>query len=134
MDGDGAAHTGKFRTGGEGGRGHVNGRPVPLRRCPVARGAKNSSVDRNRSRRTGQNTDRFLCVEELLRSESTAPGSEGLAPDLISIRQAAKRLGLHPDTLYRLARTGRFPPAVQIGARWVVSVPRLERYLHGQAS
>jgi len=57
-----------------------------------------------------------------------------LAPDLISIRQAAERLGLHPDTLYRLARTGHFPPAVQIGARWVVSVPRLERFLHGELS
>jgi len=57
-----------------------------------------------------------------------------LVPDLISIRHAAERLGLHPDTLYRLDRTGRFPPAVQIGAKWVVSVPRLERFLHGQAS
>ena len=64
----------------------------------------------------------------------TAPAPATLAPDLISIREAAKRLGLHPDTLYRLARTGRFPPAVQIGARWVVSVPRLERLLHGPAS
>jgi len=57
-----------------------------------------------------------------------------LAPDLISIPQAAERLGLHPDTLYRLARTGQFPPAVQIGANWLVSVPRLDRFLHGQAS
>ncbi len=64
---------------------------------------------------------------------SAGPMSEMLAPDLISIRQAAERLGLHPDTLYRLARTGRFPPAVQIGARWVVSVPRLDRLLHGEA-
>jgi excisionase family DNA binding protein len=57
-----------------------------------------------------------------------------LAPDLISIPQAADRLGLHPDTLYRLARTGQFPPAVQIGAKWLVSVPRLDRFLHGEAS
>jgi excisionase family DNA binding protein len=57
-----------------------------------------------------------------------------LAPDLISIPQAAERLGLHPDTLYRLARTGHFPPAVQIGAKWLVSVPRLEQFLHGEAS
>jgi len=54
-----------------------------------------------------------------------------MAPDLISIPQAAQRLGLHADTLYRLARTGQFPPAVQIGAKWLVSVPRLERFLHG---
>lgn len=53
--------------------------------------------------------------------------------DLLSIPEAARRIGLHPDTLYRLARTGNFPPALQIGSRWVVSIPRLERYLHGNA-
>jgi excisionase family DNA binding protein len=53
------------------------------------------------------------------------------ADDLISIPEAARRVGLHADTLYRLCRTGQFPPALQIGARWRVSVPRLERYLHG---
>lgn len=51
--------------------------------------------------------------------------------DLISIPDAADRIGLHADTLYRLCRTGQFPPAIQIGSRWRVSVPRLERYLHG---
>ncbi len=51
--------------------------------------------------------------------------------DLISVPDAAGRLGLHADTLYRLCRTGQFPPAIQIGARWRVSVPKLERYLHG---
>ena len=51
--------------------------------------------------------------------------------DLISVPDAARRLGLHADTLYRLCRTGQFPPAIQIGARWRVSVPKLERYLHG---
>ena len=65
---------------------------------------------------------------------SSGPMSGTLAPDLISIPQAAGRLGLHPDTLYRLARTGQFPPAVHIGARWLVSVPRLDRFLHGEAS
>ncbi|WP_363321344.1 helix-turn-helix domain-containing protein [Saccharomonospora sp.] len=53
------------------------------------------------------------------------------AADLISIPDAAGRIGLHPDTLYRLCRTGQFPPAIQIGSRWRVSVPRLERFLHG---
>jgi excisionase family DNA binding protein len=53
------------------------------------------------------------------------------AADLISIPDAAGRVGLHVDTLYRLCRTGQFPPAIQIGSRWRVSVPRLERYLHG---
>jgi excisionase family DNA binding protein len=54
--------------------------------------------------------------------------------DLISIPEAARRVGLHPDTLYRLCRTGRFPPAIQIGSRWRVSVPRLERYLHADVT
>ena len=52
--------------------------------------------------------------------------------DLITVPEAARRLELHPDTLYRLCRMGRFPPAVQIGASWKVSVPRLQRYLHAE--
>jgi excisionase family DNA binding protein len=56
-----------------------------------------------------------------------------LADDLISIPEAARRVGVHADTLYRLCRTGQFPPALQIGARWRVSVPRLDRYLHADA-
>jgi excisionase family DNA binding protein len=56
------------------------------------------------------------------------------AADLISIPETAGRVGLHVDTLYRLCRAGQFPPAIQIGARWRVSVPKLERYLHGDAS
>ena len=54
--------------------------------------------------------------------------------DLISIPETARRIGLHADTLYRLCRTGRFPTAIQIGARWMVSVPRLQRYLHGEGA
>jgi excisionase family DNA binding protein len=62
-------------------------------------------------------------------------GSEWIpAPDLISIPEAAHRIGVHADTLYRLCRTGQFPPAIQIGSRWRVSVPRLERYLHADAT
>ena len=63
-------------------------------------------------------------------SSRTQDAQSSLA-DLISIPDAAHRLGLHPDTLYRLCRTGQFPPAIQIGARWRVSVPKLERFLHG---
>jgi predicted DNA-binding transcriptional regulator AlpA len=55
-------------------------------------------------------------------------------PDLITVPEAALMIGLHTDTLYRLCRTGQFDPAIQIGARWRVSVPRLERYLHGDAA
>ena len=62
-------------------------------------------------------------------------GLDGQArPDLITVPEAARLIGLHTDTLYRLCRTGQFDPAIQIGARWRVSVPRLERYLHGDAA
>jgi predicted DNA-binding transcriptional regulator AlpA len=56
------------------------------------------------------------------------------ATDLLSIPATARCIGLHADTLYRLCRTGQFPPAIQIGGRWRVSVPRLARYLHGDAT
>jgi hypothetical protein len=62
-------------------------------------------------------------------SESDCPATVGA--DLISIPETARRIGLHADTLYRLCRTGHFPPAIQIGGRWRVSIPRLERFLHG---
>ena len=52
--------------------------------------------------------------------------------DLITLPEAAKRIGIHRDTMYRLARTGQFPPAIRVGTRWRVSVPRLERWLHGE--
>ena len=42
------------------------------------------------------------------------------ALDLISIPEAAHRVGLHVDTLYRLCRRRQFPPAIQIGTRWRV--------------
>jgi excisionase family DNA binding protein len=53
------------------------------------------------------------------------------AIDLLSVPETARRIGVHADTLYRLCRTGQFPPAIQIGRGWRVSVPRLDRYLHG---
>lgn len=56
------------------------------------------------------------------------------AADLISVADAAGVVGVHPDTLYRLCRSGQFPPALQIGRQWRVSVPRLERFLHGEAT
>ncbi len=57
-------------------------------------------------------------------------------PDLLTIHETARRLHVHPDTLYRWARDGDFPPAIKIGRgrRWMVSVPRLERYLHGETA
>jgi len=58
---------------------------------------------------------------------------ERAAVDLISIPIAASRLGLSAETVYRLERSRQFEPAIRVGARWLVSVPRLERSLHGDA-
>jgi len=58
---------------------------------------------------------------------------EEVTVDLISIPIAASRIGLSAETVYRLARAGQFEPAIRVGARWLVSVPRLERLLHGDA-
>ncbi len=57
-----------------------------------------------------------------------------IAPDLLTIPQAARRLGISPDTLYRWCRAGTFEPAIRLGSHYRVSVPRLDRYLHGEAS
>lgn len=71
-----------------------------------------------------------------IRSQRQARGAASTAltdgsVDLLSIPETARRIGVHADTLYRLCRTGQFPPAIQIGRGWRVSVPRLDRYLHG---
>ena len=60
------------------------------------------------------------------------------APDVISIPQAAARLGVSEETLRRLAREegGRSRPTyvLQIGSSYRVSVPLLQRYLLGEAA
>ena len=68
---------------------------------------------------------------EFRHPSSKGGAGDGGGADLISVPEAARRIGLHADTLYRLCRTGRFNPAIQIGSRWRVAVPKLERYLHG---
>jgi len=62
------------------------------------------------------------------------PERSPLPDDLLSVPAAARRVGMHPESLYRIIRQGDFPPAVHIGGKIRVSVPRLERYLHGEAS
>jgi excisionase family DNA binding protein len=61
----------------------------------------------------------------------SAEDSTQMAPDLLTVPEAARRLRMHPDSLYRLIREGQFSPALTIGHSVRVSVPRLERYLHG---
>jgi excisionase family DNA binding protein len=72
--------------------------------------------------------ERRIDVDDKEEPMQSIPLSE---PDIISISEAARRIGIHTDTLYRLARQGQFPPAIKIGRRWRVSVPRLQRFLHG---
>jgi len=60
--------------------------------------------------------------------------SESPPDDLLKVPEAAKRLGVNPETLYRLIKAGNFPPAIRIGASIRVSVPRLERFLHGDGT
>jgi excisionase family DNA binding protein len=52
-------------------------------------------------------------------------------PDLLSILEACKLLGISDDLGYQLANAGRFPgdAAIKIGGRWRVSKPVLERHL-----
>lgn len=54
-------------------------------------------------------------------------------PNLLTIPAAAARLGISAKTAYRLARAGTFPggAALKVGVSWRISVPRLDRYLHG---
>ena len=57
-----------------------------------------------------------------------------LPPDLLTVPQAAARLGISLATAYRLASSGRLPGAIKIGSHYRVSVVRLERFLHGEQS
>lgn len=59
-----------------------------------------------------------------------------MPPDLITISEAARRLGISLDTAKRLYRAGTFPgdAAFKVGRQIRVSVPRLDRALHSEAS
>ena len=60
----------------------------------------------------------------------------GPAKDLITVLELVKRepaLG-HPESIRRLIRAGKFPPAVHVGRKVLISVPKLERYLHGEGA
>ena len=55
----------------------------------------------------------------------------GHDPNVITVPQAARLLGISPDLAYSLARRGELPGAFQFGRRWVVSLVRLRRAIHG---
>ena len=57
-----------------------------------------------------------------------------LPPDLLTVPAAAQRLGVSPNTIYRMAASDAAPAWIlRIGKSIRVSTPRLERYLHGDA-
>ena len=58
---------------------------------------------------------------------------EDMPADLLTVPQAARRLGLSSETLYRQIRANAFSPAVKIGSGIRISVPRLEAFLHGNS-
>jgi predicted DNA-binding transcriptional regulator AlpA len=61
------------------------------------------------------------------------PDPSGPPADLVPVSDAARRIGVCPETLYRLIRADEFPPAVHLGRAIRVSIPRMERWLHGDA-
>jgi excisionase family DNA binding protein len=52
-------------------------------------------------------------------------------PNVISIPQAADRLGISKDLAYDLARRGQLPGAIHLGRRWRVSLVKLNQFVHG---
>lgn len=52
--------------------------------------------------------------------------------DILTVPEAAERLGIARTTLWRWIRAGGVPFVIQVGQRTRVSAPRLERYLHGE--
>jgi excisionase family DNA binding protein len=52
-------------------------------------------------------------------------------PNVLSVPQAAERLGISKDLAYELARRGELPGAFRLGRRWRVSAVRLALAVHG---
>jgi excisionase family DNA binding protein len=52
-------------------------------------------------------------------------------PNVLSVAQAAQRLGISKDLAYELARRWELPGAFRLGRRWRVSAVRLALAVHG---
>lgn len=57
-----------------------------------------------------------------------------MPPDLLTIPQAAERLGISRTSAWRRAKAGELPGAFKIGALWRVSVVKLDRFIHGDTA
>ena len=57
------------------------------------------------------------------------------APDVLTIPQAARRLGKNPHTLRRLIAAGEFPiPVLTVGKRTYIGVRVLDAFINGSTS
>ena len=52
-------------------------------------------------------------------------------PATMNLEAAAKYIGVGRQTAYDLAAQGKFPGALKLGRRWVVSVKRMNAWLEG---
>lgn len=52
-------------------------------------------------------------------------------PNVLTVLQAAARLGISKDLAYELARRGELPGAFRLGRRWRVSAVRLTDAVRG---
>lgn len=77
-----------------------------------------------------QETLAFATSSERSRSRPAAPVDTGAPPELLSIRSAARFLGIGVSTLYALLAEGRFPvPPVKVGRTMKLPRRRLEQWL-----
>ena len=54
-------------------------------------------------------------------------------PELIPLADAARRLGMHPGTAYRLRREGKFPvPVLLVGSVFRVRRSELDAFILGE--
>ena len=52
-------------------------------------------------------------------------------PDVVNVKEAARRLGVHPDTLDRHLRDGTVPlPVIRIGRVRRIGVRALEQFIN----
>ena len=62
-----------------------------------------------------------------LLSEVTSPADD---KQVYSPEEVARLLGLHPNSVYMLLKSGELP-GVKAGRKWLISKRRFETWLHG---
>ena len=65
----------------------------------------------------------------MVRGVVSRPGAGGAVPGgVVSTAEAAKRVGVSRQQIWRLVRSGRLP-GIQVGRQYVIRLCTLERYL-----